>query len=60
MAAVNKIKIIQHNVLNWSTIRKNEVDNKYQEMYKYTTYQTNFTGEQHDGVAIAVKKKIKH
>ena len=77
--AINRFKIIQHNVLNWQT-RKNELSNIYLKedpdiirinshcvknnenikIFGYNVYQKNSLNEDHAGVAIAIKRNIRH
>lgn len=75
----NKLKILQHNMLSWTQIRRNEPNNVYKtedpdiillnahgrpdtsiiKLHGYQEYQNNFTQNEHDGSAIAIKTNIK-
>ena len=80
MDTLNKIKIIQHNVLKWTYARRCQLSNYYIKenadivllnstgiadterikLFNYNLYQRNISGEESAGVAICIKKSIKH
>ena len=80
MNNINKVKIIQHNVLKWTHARRCELSNHYAKenadiillnstgipdsdrikIFNYSVYQRNIHGEESAGVAVCVKKTIKH
>ena len=80
MNHINKIKVIQHNVLKWTYVRGNELSNYFQKenadvilmnstgipdqtrikFLNYNIYQRNVLSEAKAGIAIAVKKNIRH
>ena len=80
MDAIRKIKIIQHNVVKWTSARKNELSNYYIKeqadiillnstgipnenrikLFNYNIYQKNISGEESPGIAVAIKRTIKH
>ena len=77
---IDKIKIIQHNVLRWTFNRRNELSNYYIKedpeiillnstgvrddakikLFGYNVHQRNESGENHSGIAIAIKRNIKY
>ena len=77
---MDTISIVQHNVLNWTNARRNELTNIYYKtkpdvillnstgtkndttlkIFNYKIYQKNFTNEDNAGIAIAVRRNIKH
>ena len=77
---ITQIKIIQHNVLHWTTERRNELSNYYNrenpeiillnatgkmtergiKIFNYNVYTRNIRNEDHAGIAIAVRKDLKH
>ena len=77
---ITQIKIIQHNVLHWTTESRNELSNYYNmenpeiillnatgkmtergiKIFNYNVYTRNIQNEDHAGIAIAVRKDLKH
>ena len=67
---IQDIKIIQHNVMHWTTEKADElfnyysillnssniINNKKIKIYNYNVIQKNTLNERHAGIAIAIKK----